>query len=189
MFQIPKYTAPDFSREIFVNAPNVRTGLVTIKGVAPDHYHATSMYPEYYKIKGEWILLPQTRMDCVPVIHDDGSLEAKEFRRLSVGETVIIGRTDDGSEGIYLYSNGFKTEENKIDTFAFRSGRSRVLISALEKRWNISLNRVMLTRFSGEMLLPPTILRGPCSELRWGRISAPGRISITGITTILMPSI
>ncbi len=125
MFQIPKFTAPDFSREIFVNAPNVTTSQVTIKGVAPDHYHATSMYPEYYKIKGEWILLPQTRMDCVPVIHHDGSLEAKEFRRLLVGETVIIGRTDDGSEGIFLYSNGFKTEENKIDTFAFRSGRSR----------------------------------------------------------------
>ncbi len=125
MFQIPKYKAPDFNQEKFINAPNARTSQVTIKGVAPDHYHATSMYPEYYKINGQWRLLPQTRMDCVPVIHPDGSLEAKEFRRLQVGETVIIGRTEDGSEGIYLYSEGFKAETEKTDTFAFRSGRSR----------------------------------------------------------------
>lgn len=125
MFQIPTYRAPDFSQEKFVSAPDASTGIVTIKGVAPDNYHATSMYPEYYKINGKWILLPQTRMDCVTVIHPDGSLEAKEFRRLEAGETVILGRTDDGSEGIYLYSDGFKTTENRIDTFAFRSGRSR----------------------------------------------------------------
>lgn len=125
MFQIPKYTAPDFSREKFTNAPDATTRQVTIKGVAPDHYHATSMYPEYYKINGEWVLLQQTRMDCVPVVHPDGTLEAKEFRRLEVGEIVITGRTEDGSEGIYLYSEGFKSVTNKIDTFAFRSGRSR----------------------------------------------------------------
>jgi len=125
MFQIPKFKAPDFSSERFSTAPNVTTSKVTMKGVAPDNYHATSMYPEYYKINGEWILMPQTRMDCVPVIHPDGSLEAKEFRRLEVGETVITGRSDDGSEGIYLYSEGFDKEGGQIDTFAFRSGRSR----------------------------------------------------------------
>ncbi len=125
MFQIPIYTAPDFSQEKFVSAPDAATAKVTMRGVAPENYHATSMYPEYYKIDGKWVLLPETRMDCVPVIHPDGRLEAKEFRRLEIGETVILGRTEDGSEGIYLYSGGFKTAENRIDTFAFRSGRSR----------------------------------------------------------------
>jgi hypothetical protein len=125
MFQLPKYIEPDFSLTQFVSAPDAAISKVTIKGVAPDQYHATSMYPEYYKINGEWVLMPQARMDCVPVIHPDGSLEAKEFRRLEVGETVITGRTDDGSEGIYLYNGGFNKEENRIDTFAFRSGRSR----------------------------------------------------------------
>lgn len=125
MFELPKYVAPDFSQEKFAAAPNVTTSIVTIKGVAPDNYHATSMYPEYYKINGEWVLMPQARMDCVPVIHPDGTLEAKEFRRLEVGEVVITGRSDDGPEGIYLYSDGFKKAEHQIDTFAFRSGRSR----------------------------------------------------------------
>ncbi|MDF3002728.1 MAG: hypothetical protein K0Q48_2847, partial [Bacillota bacterium] len=125
MFRIPKYITPDFNQEKFLNAPDASTSKVEMKGVAPDHYHATSMYPEYYKIEGKWVLLAHTRMDCVPVIHPDGSLEAKEFRRLEIGETVITGRIDDGSQGIYLYSAGFKTQENQIDTFAFRSGRSR----------------------------------------------------------------
>ncbi len=74
---------------------------------------------------GKWVLMQESRMDCVPVILPDGALEAKEFRRLEIGEQVIIGRTDDGSEGIYLHSHGFKKETNQIDTFAFRSGRSR----------------------------------------------------------------
>jgi hypothetical protein len=64
-------------------------------------------------------------MDCVPVIHDDGTIEAKEFRRLMPGDNAIIGRVDDGSEGIYLHGSGFAGDENSIDTFAFRSGRSR----------------------------------------------------------------
>lgn len=125
MFHFPKYIEPDFTQERFVNSPDVSTGIVQIKGVAPDHYHATSMYPEYYKINGKWTLMPQARMDCVPVIHPDGSLEAKEFRRLEVGEVVITGRVDDGTEGIYLYSHGFQIEKKGIDTFAFRGGRSR----------------------------------------------------------------
>ena len=125
MFQLPKYVAPDFSQEKFTAAPNVTTSKVQIKGVAPDQYHATSMYPEYYKINGKWTLMPQARMDCVPVIHPDGSLEAKEFRRLEIGETVITGRVDDGTQGIYLYSSGFHIEKKGIDTFAFRGGRSR----------------------------------------------------------------
>lgn len=125
MFQLPKYKAPDFTHKRFASAPDAATEKVTIKGVAPDHYHATSMYPEYYKIKGQWTLMPGTRMDCVPVIHPDGSIEAKEFRRLETGETVILGRTEDGSEGIYLHSSGFQTEENPVDTFVFRSGRTR----------------------------------------------------------------
>ncbi len=125
MLNIPKYRHPDFTQQRFVDSPDVKVAKVSKKGVAPANYHATSMYPEYYKIDGEWKLLEYTRMDCVPVIHPDGSLEAKEFRRLNVGETVVVGRNDDGSEGIYLYSNGFASAEAGIDTFAFRSGRSR----------------------------------------------------------------
>ena len=125
MKNIPKYEAPDFTMEKFTKSPDVRTERVTVKGVAPDEYHATSMYPEYFKIDGRWKLIEQTRMDCVSVIRDDGTIEATEFRRLNVGDLVILGRNDDGTEGIYLHHEGFISDMNSIDSFAFRSGRTR----------------------------------------------------------------
>ncbi|WP_206458424.1 ornithine cyclodeaminase family domain [Anaerovorax sp. IOR16] len=125
MFKLPRYREPNFKETFFVQAPNVKTAKVEQEGVAPDDYHSTSMYPEYFKIDGKWKLIENTRMDCVPVIESDGRLEAKEFRRLTIGDTVILGRTEDGSEGIYLHTDGFAMEEAKGDAFAFRSGRSR----------------------------------------------------------------
>ena len=125
MKNIPKYAAPDFTREIFLKSHDAKTEKVTIPGVAPDNYHATSMYPEYFKIDGQWKLIEQTRMDCVPVLSEDGTIEAVEFRRLKTGDTVILGRNDDGSEGIYLHHKGFIQETGNTDAFAFRSGRTR----------------------------------------------------------------
>ncbi|MCT4618193.1 MAG: hypothetical protein N4A62_02260 [Marinisporobacter sp.] len=125
MFKMPKYNHPDFEKKNFQVAPNVKVEKVTKDGVAPENYHVTSMYPEYFKINGKWILATESRMDCVPVIVENGKIEMKEFRNLKVGDGVIIGRTEDGSEGIYLYANGFSEEEKEGDVFAFRSGRSR----------------------------------------------------------------
>lgn len=126
MFEIPKYTPPDFSGDFFRDAPDVTTADVERDGVAPEGYHATSMYPEYYKIGGEWTLMTGSRMDCVPVIRTDGAIKAVEFRHLKAGDKVVLGRTDDGSRGIFLYSTGFDTkEESNGDTFAFRTGRNR----------------------------------------------------------------
>jgi hypothetical protein len=126
-FVLPEYVAPDFRAAIFAEAPDARTAPVETDGVAPEGFHATSMYPEYFKIGGEWKLITGTRMDCVPVLLPDGSLEAVEFRRLKVGDRVILGRNDDGSEGVYLYTDGFTAAMGSVhaDSFAFRSGRSR----------------------------------------------------------------
>jgi lysine-ketoglutarate reductase/saccharopine dehydrogenase-like protein (TIGR00300 family) len=123
--KIPKYEAPNFTEDKFVKAPDVETAEVTMQGIAPDNYHATSMYPEYFKIDGQWKLIEQSRMDCVPVLHDDGTIEAAEFRKLNVGDRVIVGRDDSGAEGIYMYTHGFLKGKADIDIFSFRCGRSR----------------------------------------------------------------
>lgn len=125
MFKLPTYIAPDFNEAKFLNSPDASTAPVAVDGIAPDFYHSTSMYPEYFKIDGTWTLLPQTRMDCVAVIDADGALEAKEFRRLKVGETVVTGRVSDGTQGIYIYDKGFKAASCSRDAFSFRCGRSR----------------------------------------------------------------
>ena len=54
-FKLRKYMGPNFNEEKFLNAPNVLYEEVKTKGVAPDNYHAMSIYPEYFKIDGKWI--------------------------------------------------------------------------------------------------------------------------------------
>ena len=43
-------------------------------------------------------------MDCVPVLAPDGELRIVEFRNLVQGDSVVLGRTDDGSEGILMHT-------------------------------------------------------------------------------------
>ena len=115
-FTLPKYTAPDFTEERFVNAPDATYIPAEADGVAPDNFHSTSMYPEYFKVNGQWLLAEESRMDSCVVLRDDGTLAVIEGRNLKKGDKVFVGRTDRCEEGIYLHSKGFE-EENTEDTF------------------------------------------------------------------------
>ncbi|MDR1731157.1 MAG: hypothetical protein LBR61_03600 [Synergistaceae bacterium] len=126
-FNLPDYPMPDFDAPRFKNAPGVRTLPVQKEGIAPENYHAMSIFPEFFKIGNRWILPEGSRMDCVPVLRgggDEAQIDIVEFRRLRPGDAVIIGRTEDGSEGIYVDSCAFVDRESG-DAFEFRSGRSR----------------------------------------------------------------
>lgn len=126
MFHLPEYRQPDFTEKRFVDAPDAVWETVTIKGVAPENYHSTSMYPEYFKINGKWILAEQSRMDSSVVLCEDGHLKVVENRNLEVGDKVILGRTENGQDGIYLYTDAFEDpDDTENDRFVFRQGRSR----------------------------------------------------------------
>lgn len=124
MFVLPKYCPPDFSQEMFREAPDASLREVEKDGVAPENYHATTIFPEYFKIQGEWLLAEESRMDCVAV-YDGGKIEVVEFRNLKEGQKVVVGRTEDASEGVYVYPHGFGREGRHQETFSFRQGRSR----------------------------------------------------------------
>lgn len=127
-FEMPKYHHPDFEQDFLKNAPNVTLEEVKVDGISPRHYHALSVYPEYFKINGKWVLATQSRMDTVCVADDTPGKESVnivEFRNLKKGDKVVIGRTEDGSEGIYMWTQGFLEDAQELDTFAFRAGRSR----------------------------------------------------------------
>lgn len=126
-FQMPKYHHPDFTRPELASAPDARYEVVEKDGVAPDYFHSTSMYPEYFKINGTWVLAEESRMDSSVVLCDDGHLEVVENRNLKKGDKVILGRTEDGEEGIYMHCNGFGdiSLDGNRDQFVFRQGRSR----------------------------------------------------------------
>lgn len=123
-FNMPVYKKPNFNNDILVKAPVVKTEMVVVQGVAPDNYHATTIFPEYFRLDTGWTLAEESRMDCVVVL-DNNKLKVKEFRNLNVGEEVVLGRTEDGSEGIYVYTEGFSDTEENVEAFAFRTGRSR----------------------------------------------------------------
>lgn len=123
-FSLRTYMAPDFSEEALQNAPDCRMEPAPMDGVAPDGYHSTTIFPEYFRIDGKWILAEESRMDCTAV-WKDGRIQVIEFRNLKQGDLVIVGRTEDGSEGIYVYPYGFASKTRNQDLFSFRQGRSR----------------------------------------------------------------
>lgn len=123
-FKLKQYTAPDFSKPEFVNAPEAKMEPAPKDTVAPEHFHAMSIFPEYFKVNGEWLLAAESRMDCVPV-YKDGVIHVVEPRNLHQGDMVITGRTEDASEGIFVHPYGFEEGGKLSETFAFRTGRSR----------------------------------------------------------------
>ena len=118
------YTAPDFAAEKFVNAPDCTICPCPADMVAPAEYHAMSIYPEYFKINGEWLLAEESRMDCVPV-YENGRINVCEPRRLKKGNLVICGRTENCEDGIYVHAGGFNEKHAGEEIFGFRHNRSR----------------------------------------------------------------
>lgn len=64
-------------------------------------------------------------MDACVVLRENGRLEVLELRKLKRGDRVLLGRSEDGHEGIYLHTNGFAPEGKEQEAFLFRQGRSR----------------------------------------------------------------
>ena len=52
-FTLKEYIAPDFDEERFKKAPDAKLVEVIDDGVAPDGFHALSIYHEYFKIDGK----------------------------------------------------------------------------------------------------------------------------------------
>jgi lysine-ketoglutarate reductase/saccharopine dehydrogenase-like protein (TIGR00300 family) len=125
-FTLPSYTPPDFTEPRFLQAPRAVFEKVRRPGVAPENYHATSIYPEYFQVKkGEWRLLKESRMDCVAVLEEAGSLAVKEFRHLNGGDPVAVGRRENGEDGIFVHTGGFQFPEHVMEKFAFRTRLTR----------------------------------------------------------------
>lgn len=125
-FSLPPFNPPDFTAPAFTEAPLVVFSEVTVAGVAPPDYHATSIFPEYLQIKkGAWRLLTESRMDCVVVLTPEGELSVREFRHLRVGDRVARGRGENGENGIYVHSNAFTFPSQVMEKFVFRTHITR----------------------------------------------------------------
>lgn len=56
-FTLRAYQHPDFAQPCFQNAMDAAFVELKKDGVAPVGYHATTIYPEYFRIDGKWVLL------------------------------------------------------------------------------------------------------------------------------------
>ena len=123
---MPMYHAPDFTDARFALAPDARFIACEKDGVLPDNYHSTSMFPEYVKVGGRWLLAAESRMDS-QIVLKNGVLEVVEMRNVRQGDLVCVGRSENGSEGIFVHATAFQEEkgEHIQDEFVFRQGRSR----------------------------------------------------------------
>lgn len=126
MFQLPAYKAPDFSAKAFTAAPEVRTVPAPGDGILPEGFYATNIYPEYFKLGGEWRLIDAARMDCAVVVRD-GRPIATEARRVKRGDGVVVGREEDLTNGVFTDTGAFQDVNGRgnAQSFAFRTGKSR----------------------------------------------------------------
>lgn len=123
---IPDYTPPDFTSTALRKAPKVRTAAAPRDGVVPDDYHATSNHPEYVHLgEGRWILAPESRMDGIMRLRGE-ILEIIEPRLVRQGDPVVIGRSENGEQGILVHIGGFaRPETSSVDKFSFRTRGTR----------------------------------------------------------------
>lgn len=101
------FSHPDFSAPRFVNAPDARFIPAPADGVLPEGFFSTTNLPTYVRVGGAWRMPREPRMDGALVLDAAGELWVKEMRRVARGELVAVGKAEDGSEGIFVYSDAF----------------------------------------------------------------------------------
>ena len=115
------YSPPDFSLPHLAGSPPARMLPAPAGGLAPEGFHATPNFPEYVRLAdGHWQLAPEGRMDAVLVVAE-GRISAVEARRLRRGDMVVVGRTENGEDGILVHEKCFVAAETaSTDKFSFR---------------------------------------------------------------------
>ncbi len=119
-FSLRPYTPPDFTQPFLADAPDVCFQPTPFDGVAPEQYHAMSIFPEYFKVNGTWLLAEESRMDCVAV-YENGKIIVREFRLLKKGDLIAIGRTEDGLRAFMSMLTAFP-KKGITGSFCFPSG-------------------------------------------------------------------
>jgi len=125
MHPLMPYHPPAFERPPLSDSPTATLVAAPADGIAPEQFHATSNFPEYVKLERYgWVLAPESRMDAVLVV-EGGRISVVEPRRLTKGDLVVVGRTENGENGIFVHPDGFIQSETSSDKFTFRSRGTR----------------------------------------------------------------
>lgn len=109
--------------------------LVTLDGVAPEGFYATTIYPTFVRIAGEWKPAAEQRMDAVLAIDTSGNVRCALIRNLKAGERVVCGIA-----GVRVEPTAVRGGENQ-DSFGFMTGSAsserRVETAVRELAWEM----------------------------------------------------
>lgn len=118
------YAAPDFNAPLLASAPAARTVRADRDGVLPDGFFATTNLPSYVKGEdGRWTMPREPRMDGVLVRGAEGGWWVREGRRVKAGDEIVVGRAEDGSEGVLVHARGFDGPSAAAGEFHFMSSQ------------------------------------------------------------------
>lgn len=119
-----QYTPPDFTQAPLATAPAARLVPCEADGVLPDGFFATTNLPSYVKGEdGRWTMPREPRMDGCLVRDAGGTWWVREGRRVRRGDLVVVGRAEDGSEGVLVHARGFEPPGGVGGDFHFMSSQ------------------------------------------------------------------
>jgi lysine-ketoglutarate reductase/saccharopine dehydrogenase-like protein (TIGR00300 family) len=121
------YTPPDFTRPLFVEAPDKEAEPAPADGLAPTAFYSSTNFPTYIKRNGAWLLVKKPRMDAL-IVWDEKAQEfvCTEMRRVRAGQPIVVGTAEDGSTGLFVHHSGFSQGGGSTEAFTFMaSGASR----------------------------------------------------------------
>jgi lysine-ketoglutarate reductase/saccharopine dehydrogenase-like protein (TIGR00300 family) len=110
---------PDFTRPLLATAPDARFVPAPADGVLPDGFFSSTNLPTYVKVRGEWKMPREPRMDSVILLDADGVLWTREMRRVERGDRIAVGLAEDGREGIFVHASAFTGEPPADPEFKF----------------------------------------------------------------------
>src|ERR1043166_2689204 len=116
---MPAFSPPDFTQPELAKAPDAKFAPAPADGVLPDGFFSSTNLPTYVRIKGKWVMPLEPRMDAALVLKE-GSVWAREGRRVKKGDQVAVGQAEDGTEGIFVHASAFLEEEGEGE-FQFMS--------------------------------------------------------------------
>jgi lysine-ketoglutarate reductase/saccharopine dehydrogenase-like protein (TIGR00300 family) len=102
---VSTFAHPDFGAPRFREAPDARFVPAPSDGVLPENFFSTTNLPTYVRVRGEWRMPKEPRMDSALVLDGRGELWVREGRRVRRGEQVAVGQKEDGSEGIFVQTD------------------------------------------------------------------------------------
>ena len=114
-----QYRPPNFDAPPLSQASEARFDPAPVDGVLPDGFFSTSNLPTYVKVGGVWRRPRLPRMDCVIVQSPTGDLVTAEPRKVRKGDQVAVATAEDGSEGVFVHTEGFLGGRHSANEFRF----------------------------------------------------------------------